>query len=329
MSKSGLFNANFSMSIDSNESSLMELKAEGGKILHIYPADIGSGYTQYFPIIDEIILIRECHKFQKNPSTPKISLKKLSVQFKVPMFTISIIHSGNTEINLEGQNAKLIREPGIDIFARLDKYEINKTIFTKSNLLTTTLVIPEATITKYIGHEKAEALYKNLGVTSINTFPGSPLITDPFIDIFTENLEPRMRILYAQSKVLQYLMELSIYASSLEKFLKKDGTKKFQIHDLHHMLENSEGSIPSLSNLSKKFGISSAKLNSEFIKTYNESIYSYIWNLRLFQAYKALTATDLPMKTIAHKIGYSHVNHFIFAFKKRFGVTPGSLRKKV
>ena len=95
------------------------------------------------------------------------------------------------------------------------------------------------------------------------------------------------------------------------------------------MLENSEGSIPSLSNLSKKFGISSAKLNSEFIKTYNESIYSYIWNLRLFQAYKALTATDLPMKTIAHKIGYSHVNHFIFAFKKRFGVTPGSLRKKV
>jgi len=33
------------------------------------------------------------------------------------------------------------------------------------------------------------------------------------------------------------------------------------------------------------------------------------------------------MKTLAHKIGYSHVNHFITAFKKKFGVTPGSLRK--
>jgi len=35
------------------------------------------------------------------------------------------------------------------------------------------------------------------------------------------------------------------------------------------------------------------------------------------------------MKVLAARLGYSHVNHFIAAFKKKFGYPPGSLRKKL
>ena len=70
-----------------------------------------------------------------------------------------------------------------------------------------------------------------------------------------------------------------------------------------------------------------SKLNQSFIKKYDQSIYSFLTNQRLDQAHEALLKTGIPMKILAHKIGYSHVNHFITAFKKKFGVTPGSLRK--
>jgi AraC-like DNA-binding protein len=33
------------------------------------------------------------------------------------------------------------------------------------------------------------------------------------------------------------------------------------------------------------------------------------------------------MKVIAERLGYSHVNHFITALKRKFGYPPGSVRK--
>jgi AraC-like DNA-binding protein len=33
------------------------------------------------------------------------------------------------------------------------------------------------------------------------------------------------------------------------------------------------------------------------------------------------------MKVLADRIGHSHVNHFIGDFKKKYGVTPGSVKK--
>lgn len=41
-----------------------------------------------------------------------------------------------------------------------------------------------------------------------------------------------------------------------------------------------------------------------------------------------LVETGLPMKVLASRLGYSHVNNFINAFKNRFGYSPGSLRRK-
>jgi len=65
-----------------------------------------------------------------------------------------------------------------------------------------------------------------------------------------------------------------------------------------------------------------------FFEKYNQSIFTFLSNQRLDQAYQGLLKTDIPMKILAHKIGYSHVNHFITAFKNKFGVTPGSLRRQ-
>jgi AraC-like DNA-binding protein len=34
------------------------------------------------------------------------------------------------------------------------------------------------------------------------------------------------------------------------------------------------------------------------------------------------------MKALANQLGYSHVNHFITAFKRQFGYSPGTIRRR-
>jgi AraC-like DNA-binding protein len=36
----------------------------------------------------------------------------------------------------------------------------------------------------------------------------------------------------------------------------------------------------------------------------------------------------VSFRSAATRLGYSHVNHFISAFKRKFGYSPGSLRRK-
>jgi AraC-like DNA-binding protein len=64
------------------------------------------------------------------------------------------------------------------------------------------------------------------------------------------------------------------------------------------------------------------------MELYGKSLFSYISEVRLNEAHETLSSTEVPMKIIAKNLGYSHVNHFINAFGKQFGYSPGSLRKK-
>ncbi len=68
-------------------------------------------------------------------------------------------------------------------------------------------------------------------------------------------------------------------------------------------------------------------LNNGFKEIYGCSINTYISGQRLDSAHEVLVKSDIPMKTLAVNLGYSHVNHFITAFRKKFGYSPGSLRR--
>jgi AraC-like DNA-binding protein len=316
---------------DLDQSSAIGSDPKGGKIPLPYPEEIGSGYTEHLPILDGIVLIRDCHQFKKNACLPIISLGKFSVEFEAPMFTLNILHSGNIDVYSHKHRKKILRESGVDLFGRVCEYELDQAVHTKEDINSTTLIIPEAVLEDYLGKDGSDTLYQNLGLSTQNTFnlfSVPKLISEPLMYCLPDNLEYKMRVLYAQSKIIQYLIDLNIHTTSSGKFFKKSESTIFSIQELHDLLEKSQGEIPTLTNLAKQFGMSPLKLNTEFMNTYGESIYSFITNLRLSQAHKALKASDLSMKIIAHKIGYSHVNHFINAFKKKFGVTPGSLRKK-
>ncbi|SDI24359.1 helix-turn-helix transcriptional regulator [Propionivibrio dicarboxylicus] len=94
------------------------------------------------------------------------------------------------------------------------------------------------------------------------------------------------------------------------------------------MLINMHGKLPTLNELAAQFGCSARLLNDDFVAEFGGSIYAFITSQRLDEAHEAILQSNVPLKTLAFKLGYAHVNHFITAFRKKYGYPPGSLRKQ-
>lgn len=97
---------------------------------------------------------------------------------------------------------------------------------------------------------------------------------------------------------------------------------------IRQQLLDIKGKLPTMDELAVQYGCSVRSLNVEFTAEYGLPIHPYIVEQRFSRAYIIMQQTTIPMKVIADQLGYSHVNHFIVAFKKRYGYPPGTLRKQ-
>lgn len=73
--------------------------------------------------------------------------------------------------------------------------------------------------------------------------------------------------------------------------------------------------------------ISPAHLNRFFRIEYAVSTMQYLYNWRLTVALRLLDSPYLTVSEIADECGFSSANYFVRAFKKKYGTTPGELRK--
>lgn len=97
---------------------------------------------------------------------------------------------------------------------------------------------------------------------------------------------------------------------------------------VRQQLVNTVGKLPTLKELASLYGVSTSRLNEEFSACYGLKIVPYITQYRLKEAHDAIVNTSIPLKILASRLGYSHLNHFISAFRKHFGYPPGALRRK-
>ena len=82
-----------------------------------------------------------------------------------------------------------------------------------------------------------------------------------------------------------------------------------------------------INQLAKKAGISRIKLTYGFKLLFGSGIHQFIITKRIEKAQGLLHSTDLPIKAIASQCGYKTTQHFITAFKKYTGQSPGLYRK--
>lgn len=107
--------------------------------------------------------------------------------------------------------------------------------------------------------------------------------------------------------------------------------KELKYDDLIRRIEKIVEDNYSDINLSRKMVSEQIKINANyadslFKKAYNKTISAYIADYRMEKAREFLKSTDYSVNEIAGMIGYSGGSHFIYNFKKKYGVTPNEYR---
>jgi AraC-like DNA-binding protein len=82
----------------------------------------------------------------------------------------------------------------------------------------------------------------------------------------------------------------------------------------------------SLESLAERAGMSRAAFAERFRATFERSPMAFLRDLRLRRAARLLAGTDLPVKTVAGRVGFASRSHFSRAFKASFGADPAAYR---
>jgi AraC-like DNA-binding protein len=302
---------------------------ETNKIQIAYPPDIATGVSERTRTREGIVLIQDTHHFTQGLGHTKNPLGNFSFTFEEPVFAIHVVHEGKVIVaDLESEETRL-RQPGTDGFGHLLRCSVEQTATSSQSLMTTTLIIPMQYLRQLLDEETITTVLKRLHVEQLNTFSCYPVPTS--ISKMLENcldhtLRDLLKALQLQARVLDYLCSLALHLDSGIVQSQNQHPAKVRTQNVRNWLMNVGAETPTLASIGDQFGASPNKLNAEFTVEYGESIFSFLRNYRLEQAYLAIEQGGQPLKVIAHRIGYSHVNHFITAFKQKFNRTPGSLR---
>ncbi|BCQ34471.1 MULTISPECIES: helix-turn-helix domain-containing protein [Erwinia] len=138
------------------------------------------------------------------------------------------------------------------------------------------------------------------------------------------------RALYLSGKALE------IVAHALEGFSQRPARSEAgqlrlstadieRLHQAKDLLADRLLQPPSLAELALSVGINTRKLTVGFRRLFGESVFEYLQNLRLQTAWQMLTEGEMSVSTTAYRVGYTPA-HFSVAFRKKFGVSPKSLR---
>ncbi len=88
---------------------------------------------------------------------------------------------------------------------------------------------------------------------------------------------------------------------------------------------NLGGSI-GVPDVARAVGLPPHRLEAHFNQVVGESVHRFLSRLRVFEAKRLLSLTDLPVKAIARETGFSHGPHLNNAFKRQEGLTPLAYR---
>ncbi len=80
-----------------------------------------------------------------------------------------------------------------------------------------------------------------------------------------------------------------------------------------------------IAQIAEQCFFSETKLKQGFKICFNCTVYEYIVEKRMEMAYRLLQSGKYKVKDVVWMVGYTNASHFIDAFKKRYGVTPGEV----
>lgn len=286
------------------------------------------GWFETLLLADGLIVFRADQRRKPKPSDRLLQIGEFPIGFADPTLVVEVIDdSSEFPHAIQGGNPR----SAINYFRHGDQHCAFPPVDTGFGHPLIGIAVTDATLAKLMGDELAEQLLNGLGlnpapVAKVAAIPQH--ISVPLRALVSSELDGRLMSLLAQAKALEYLCALAVHLIVTTRSQPRFVRKRDIVRRLHDDLAHRQGKVPTLGQLANQCGISPKTLNDLFMQSYGLSIYSYMSTCQLRDAHAALLESSVPMKVLAERLGYSHVNNFIHAFSKRFGYSPGSLRRR-
>src|SRR5687768_10035222 len=143
---------------------------------------------------------------------------------------------------------------------------------------------------------------------------------------FAESLK---RIFFLSKAMELLVLQADAYSRVLSKktnYIKSDYDRDRIFFARDHMLQHID-MPPSIPELARIAGINEFKLKKGYKELFGNTIFGHLAEARLEQSIRALQEGNKNIADIAFQLGYSSVQHFSAAFKKRYGVPPSEAKK--
>lgn len=104
-------------------------------------------------------------------------------------------------------------------------------------------------------------------------------------------------------------------------------TEQQKISKAKTYIQNHFQDSPTVTEIASYAGINRTNLYYGFKTMFGENVSEFIHNLKLEEAHRLIIDSDYTLQDIASTVGFKHQSGLTTAFKKKFGITPGQLRR--
>lgn len=295
-----------------------------------FPPEVGVAQANLLKVSNNICLFQAKHHYNRDHCGDYFNQGMVEVDFESEALHIETA-SGGRVIHRERYPQCEVSVGGeATLFRHADRCQFEAILPTIEPVTITTFSLPISSVEKLISHSHTEYLLQSLGIVACPAIVSRDIplrINSILASALSPQLVGRMKKVYAQAKLLEYLCELIEHLEQEKKPSKKEYRKTKIVNEVYEHLNNLDGKLPSIIELSEQVGMPAQALNRAFKTEFGLTIHRFISKQRLQEAHATVQDSDMPLKKIADRLGYSHANHFITAFKKEFGYPPGSLRR--
>ncbi len=220
----------------------------------------------------------------------------------------------NQTINYDFNEIKNIEL--LSAFESLDQNNIIKSINSNFNVFRSSFIAPEI-IEIYL----TNVIFNSFSIISNM---GGVIDKIPEIPNISKLLDKSLPINQIEKLIEQYAINFCTYAHSLiNKDIKSDKQKVEE-----YIQQNFKRNL-TIREISRELYIHPTYLGCQINKWFGCSYTEYLHKLRMEEAKRILTETDLKLHEIAYSLGYVSYNNFLKQFVKYFSIKPNEFRSKL
>jgi len=149
--------------------------------------------------------------------------------------------------------------------------------------------------------------------------------------LMQEVLSPGFGSAIAVDALLRLLMvDLGrLFRQAMQVEAGQGGLAPWQLARIDEALRSSDGDWPTTQALAQLCGISRSHLSRSFAGTVGTALADHAAAIRMERAQALLRAGDMPISTIAHRLGFATASAFSAAFRRSTGLSPRQFRQSL